>query len=126
MVEKGMPEDGIAEKGIPEDGMVEQGIPEDGMVEQGMLEDGIVEQGKPGVGRVGRSELVIGVVQLLTGERGTKAEAVEGPGGLAADAVYGPSPLSRGSYGLYVRLRFGLRSGLESRSSELQGEPCIE
>lgn len=126
MVEDGMPEDGTVEQGKPEDGMVEQGKPEDGVVEQGKPEDSIVEQGKPGVGRVGRSELGIGVVQLLTGERGTKEEVVGCPGGLAADAIWLPTQLSRGSYGLYVHLRFGLRSGLEFWSSELQAEPCIE
>lgn len=34
--------------------------------------------------------------------------------------------MSRGSYGLYVRLLFGLRSGLEFRSSEPLAEACIE
>lgn len=96
------------------------------MIEQGRLEAAIVEQGKPGVGILDGCELGIGVVQLLTGTRGTKTEAVGCPGGLAADAIWVLSPLGRGSDGLYVRLLFGLGSGLGLRSSELQTDACIE
>lgn len=92
----------------------------------------MVEQGRRGVGTLDRSVLGAGVVELLTGERGTKTEAIDCPGGLAADVVWVLSPLSCGSdglyglYGLYVRLLFGLRSGLDVRSSELQADVCIE
>ena len=77
----------------------ERGEPGVCMVEKGKPEAGMVEQGKPGVGTLDRSELGIGVVQLRTGERGTKMEAVGCPGGLAADAVWVLSPLGRVSDG---------------------------
>lgn len=96
------------------------------MIEEGKPDAAIAEQRKPGFGILDGCEPGIGVVQLLTGMRGTKTEAVGCPGGLAAGAVWVLSPLGRGSDGLYVHLLFGLGSGLGLRSSELQADACIE